>query len=69
MSREPMTVAELASRMLDMIERVEWVRAQGGKHLVCAFCSGVSERSGGPGQVANVLVKGTVFVKFGPAES
>jgi hypothetical protein len=42
-------VKELASRLLDMLERVEWVRAAGGKSYVCPFCSGVSERSGGPG--------------------
>lgn len=40
---------ELASRMLDMLERCEWVRAQGGRHQVCPWCGGVSERDGGPG--------------------
>ena len=40
---------DAASRLLDMVERVEWVRANGGKAHVCAFCGGVSERDGGPG--------------------
>ncbi len=42
-------VTDLASRVLDMLERVEWVRALGGKHMVCPWCHAVSERDGGPG--------------------
>jgi hypothetical protein len=42
-------ILDLASRMLDMLERVEWVRASGGKHFICAYCHGVSERDGGNG--------------------
>ena len=44
-----MNLKDLASRMLDMIERVEWVRARGGSLTVCPFCHGVSERDGGTG--------------------
>ena len=40
---------DLASRMLDMLERVEWVRASGGSHTVCPFCHAVNEQDGGPG--------------------
>jgi hypothetical protein len=44
-----MDLFELASRMLDMLERVEWVRAEGGHHYVCPFCHAVGERDDGPG--------------------
>jgi hypothetical protein len=43
------TVTDLAARMLDLLERVEWVRASGGTHYICPFCHGISERDGGPG--------------------
>ena len=50
MSDNPLlSTLDLASRMLDMLERVEWVRLAGGKMYGCAFCGGVSERDGGPG--------------------
>lgn len=42
-------MTDLASRLLDMVERVEWVRATGGNHDVCPFCHAISERDGGPG--------------------
>lgn len=44
-----MELNDLASRMLDMLERVEWIRATGGHLMVCPFCHGVSERDSGPG--------------------
>jgi hypothetical protein len=40
-------LVDLASRLLDMVERVEWVRASAGSHYVCPFCHAVDERSGG----------------------
>lgn len=40
---------DLASRMLDMLERVELVRREGGAKHHCPFCHGISERDGGPG--------------------
>lgn len=42
-------VTDLASRILDMLERVEWVRQTGGRAVACPFCHGISERDGGPG--------------------
>lgn len=46
-----MTTFELASRMLDMLERVEWVKRAGGTGYCCPFCHAISERDGGPGHV------------------
>jgi hypothetical protein len=43
------TLGDLASRMLDMIERIEWVKAAGGALYACAFCHAISDRDGGPG--------------------
>lgn len=40
---------DLTSRLLDMVERVEWVRASSGQRYVCPFCHAVTERDGGPG--------------------
>lgn len=42
-------LADLASRLLDMVERVEWIRASGGGKYVCPFCHAVSDRDDGPG--------------------
>lgn len=49
MSETAPEIRDLASKMLDMLERVEWVRQSGGSRFACAFCSGISERYGGPG--------------------
>jgi hypothetical protein len=49
MSMTQPELRDLASRMLDMLERVEWVRREGGKWHHCSFCRCVSERDGGPG--------------------
>jgi hypothetical protein len=49
MSMTQTEIRELASRMLDMLERVEWVRQSGGRRYGCAYCGGISERDGGPG--------------------
>jgi hypothetical protein len=40
---------DLTSRLLDMLERVEWVRQQGGSRDVCPFCHAIGERDDGPG--------------------
>jgi len=40
---------DLCSRLLDMVEAVEWVRREAGAGYVCPFCHALSERSGGPG--------------------
>lgn len=45
----PPSLTDLASRMLDMLERVEWVRREGGSLHHCPFCHGIAERDGGPG--------------------
>jgi len=42
-------LVDLASRLLDMVERVEWIRSTFGRLTVCPFCHAVSERDGGPG--------------------
>lgn len=44
-------LADLASRMLDMIERIEWVPREAGRGYVCPFCYALSERDGGPGHL------------------
>lgn len=42
-------LAGLASHLLDMVERVEWVRQDGGRLHACPFCHAISDRDGGPG--------------------
>ena len=48
-SPEAPDLARFASRLLDLVEKTEWVRAAGGRAYVCPSCGGVSERYGGPG--------------------
>jgi hypothetical protein len=42
---------DLASHLLEMVERVEWVRQTGGSMMACPFCHAVSELNGGPGHL------------------
>jgi hypothetical protein len=49
MSMTQPELRDLASRMLDMLERVQWVRREGGNWHHCPFCHHVSERDLGPG--------------------
>jgi hypothetical protein len=44
-------MTDLASRLLDMVERVEWVRRTGGTVMACPFCHAISERDDGPGHL------------------
>lgn len=38
-----------AGRLMDIFDKLQWVRASAGNNYVCPLCGAVSERNGGPG--------------------